>query len=464
MGVGFSFMASLWPTGHGPPPHRARHRGRTSGSPSGSSQAIRGSRRNHDRCRRAKARVRRTACCDALRPAGTPLFDVGQELAVAEGLAGRARQPSRPRGQGPHLVEQPVVQPAVEPLGDPAIDLGRLGGQAELARPRSAGRPSSPGPNEENGRPEPSVTSRARTTRRRLAGSCARPPAGRGRPAGRRARPGPPAGRPRPSSSAATSGQRPGSVEIVDHRPQVEAGPADQQGPSPPAGDVGQGRARPPPGTGATVNSSAGSTRSSRWWGTSARGRGGRLGRADVHAPVDGHRVDATRARRRPAGAADRQGQRRLPRGRGPDQGHRPSPGRLAPNRRRAGIAPSVPGAGRGTEPQRRPVRWWGAAPVTSTSAKDAGAPGPARSAAGAKWTSLPWPGPARSARRVPAARPLDQHLLDPPDPGLVAGQGRALDHDPQPLEALGHHLGGDEVVAPWRRPGCPGRGEKMKV
>ena len=71
----------------------------------------------------------------------------------------------------------------------------------------------------------------------------------------------------------------------------------------------------------------------------------------------------------------------------------------------------------------------------------------------GTKWTSLLWlvrPVSTTGSRR----RPLDQHLFGPADPGPVAGQGRPLDHGPQPLEALGHHLGGHELVGPWPPPG----------
>ena len=62
--------------------------------------------------------------------------------------------------------------------------------------------------------------------------------------------------------------------------------------------------------------------------------------------------------------------------------------------------------------------------------------------------------GPAGEHVGVPLARPLDDHLLDPADPGLVPGQRGALHHHPEPLEALGHHVVGHERCRHRRRPG----------
>ena len=76
----------------------------------------------------------------------------------------------------------------------------------------------------------------------------------------------------------------------------------------------------------------------------------------------------------------------------------------------------------------------------------------------GAKWTNFPCrvrPDSIDSSRRL---TPSTRQLLGPPDPGLVAGQRRAVDHGLQPLEALGDHLGRDELVlhggGPCPRPG----------
>ena len=99
---------------------------------------------------------------------------------------------------------------------------------------------------------------------------------------------------------------------------------------------------------------------------------------------------------------------------------------------------------------------------MTVTSAKAPGA-GPPPSV-GAKCTSLPCRvRPVRTASVAPA-RPLDEHLLDPADARLVAGQGRALDHHPEPREALGHDVVGSTKASSMAAARVPGRGEKMKV
>ena len=78
-------------TGAGRPGRRARGAPASTptGSSPGASHTIRGSRRNQAHCRRAKARVRRTASATRLGQ-GHPVLHVGQQLAVAEGLAGGA--------------------------------------------------------------------------------------------------------------------------------------------------------------------------------------------------------------------------------------------------------------------------------------------------------------------------------------------------------------------------------------
>ena len=81
-----------------------------------------------------------------------PVLDVGEQLAVAERLAGGARQPAGPGRQRPDLVEESGVQQAVEPLGDPAVEDGRVEADADQRAPASAG------------------SARARDRRRRTAG------------------------------------------------------------------------------------------------------------------------------------------------------------------------------------------------------------------------------------------------------------------------------------------------------
>ena len=108
------------------------------GSASGSTHTIRGSRRNQAICRRAKARVRRTAWSTAS-ATGMPSSTWAEQLAVAEGLAGRPRQAAGPGGQGADLVQESEVHQPVEPLGDAPVEVGRIGGGSRSARPGSAG-------------------------------------------------------------------------------------------------------------------------------------------------------------------------------------------------------------------------------------------------------------------------------------------------------------------------------------
>ena len=81
---------------------------RPSGFAAAPNQVMRGSRRNHMRWRRAKARVRRTAVSKAASSGGLRAVEMGQELLVADRLAGGARQPGAAgRRQPADLVEQP---------------------------------------------------------------------------------------------------------------------------------------------------------------------------------------------------------------------------------------------------------------------------------------------------------------------------------------------------------------------
>ncbi len=90
--------------------------------------------------------------------------------------------------------------------------------------------------------------------------------------------------------------------------------------------------------------------------------------------------------------------------------------------------------------------------PVTVTRAKEP-AGGTGRPGAG-EVDQLALAGAPGQHGRVPPADALHQHLLGPPDPGLVAGQRGAIHHRPEPLEALGDHLGGHEFVVHGGGPG----------
>ena len=249
---------------------------------------MRGSRRNQRSWRRANRRVRGWPARRPRRASSSPV-EVVEQLLVAERLRRRAGEPrgSASQRRAPRRGSPPRSGRRSAPR------CGRrrssaVAPQADERERRSAGRRRGRARSCENGRPLPRVTSSARTTRRRL----------------RRLHPG---GGGRVELAAAGVQRRrvgvglelgpdlgvlPGDVEVVDDRPQVErrcrrrAGPG---GRGPRCRRWPRARSRWNP---ATVKSSHGSTRSSRWWGTSACSAGGGLGRADVHAPVHLHRVD----------------------------------------------------------------------------------------------------------------------------------------------------------------------------
>ena len=157
-----------------------------------------------------------------------------------------------------------------------------------------------------------------------------------------------------------------------------------------------------------TDHSSLGVDDVDRWCGTAASSAGARLGGADVHPPVDLHRVErhdldvAERPR-------DRERELRLARRGGADDrevqgqpartGMRTRAG-LAPQpvRRRAGDAHRMPGAGRGV---------------------------------GGEVHQLVLPGAAREHGRVLLRRSVDEHLLDAADPRLVVLERVPLDERP---------------------------------
>ena len=54
------------------------------------------------------------------------LLEVAEKLPVADRLASRARQAGRSPGQGTDLLEEAAVELGLEPLGEPAVELGSV--------------------------------------------------------------------------------------------------------------------------------------------------------------------------------------------------------------------------------------------------------------------------------------------------------------------------------------------------
>ena len=163
---------------------------------------------------------------------GHPLLHVGQQLAVAERLAGGARQPAGARGQGADLVDEP----GVEQLPEALARCGRRG------RPGRSGCP--PGRTAWAGRRR----ARARTTRR--AGPHRGSPRGPARPGGGWSAP----SGPRPPGRARPAG-RAGAAVPPGRRPPLRARRRPRgTGRAPTAGrprPAGRARSRPRAGPGA---------------------------------------------------------------------------------------------------------------------------------------------------------------------------------------------------------------------
>ena len=275
--------------GHGWLQSPSRAGSTASGFSAAPNQVMRGSRRHHTRWRRAKRRVRPHGLRPAPRPAAPRSSQVGQHLAVAEGLAGGAGQ-ARRAGRQASAPRRPARPP---PGRQP---LPRCGGRRSARGSHSPTRRMVGG--REGAEPRPEAGERAAAAERHLQGPDHPAAVGRLDPAGGHRverRPGGGAGRrssarPRARPAPRDTG-RAGSSRSTTAL-QVQAGPADQQGPMAAPVDVGQRPAGRRPRSGRRLNSSPGSTRSIRWWGISACSAGRRLGRADVHAPVHLHGVD----------------------------------------------------------------------------------------------------------------------------------------------------------------------------
>ena len=139
--------------------------------------AIRGSRRNHARCRRANRRSAPDRQVErVVEHRGSHRQQVREQLPVADRLACGARQAAG-RARGPALRRAGPARASRSNRS--AIRVRALSGSTStpiiVTRQRGSARSRRcPGPNEENGRPVSSITSSARTMRRRLPGSIAR--------------------------------------------------------------------------------------------------------------------------------------------------------------------------------------------------------------------------------------------------------------------------------------------------
>ena len=276
------------------------------------------------------------------------------------------------------------------------------------------GRPRGPGPKSENGRPAPSVTSRARTTRRRLVGSMRRRPdrVERGQAGVQIGRLGPPVvqlglQRRRHVGVAARNGQ------IVDDGREDTARCPRRAGRGARAPRCRPARRGPPAGTAATVKSSSGRP-----------GRRGGAARRPVppasawtsRCPCPGRRTWSRPRRsrsRRGAGPAPERGLR-LARGGDADQGDcGQAPATGMRTRCRGGAVTS----------SSRPERWcgWPAVTVTRPSAPGRRVAGGARRR---KVDQLALAGTAAQHGLVAAADALDEHLLAAARPGPGGGPG----------------------------------------
>ena len=416
-------------------------------------QLMRGSRRNHTRWRRANCRVRRTASVERVverrrsrRRGSASTSLVADRLrarcATAAGALGERRAPRRPgpasriareRARAMRAAEHRraaarrrpcatsnaggavVVEAGTERRERPAGELRSLRARARCG----AGCPARCAPR----RPDRARRARAYARAQALASSVA-------------------------ASSAARTRRILGrDREVVDDRPHVEAGAADEQRPPAARLDVGDRGARRVLGARAPTTPRPGRRRRRGGAATAARSAARRLGGADVHAAVHLHRVErhdldvAERAR-------DRERERRLARRGRTDErevltrSHHRRPG--------CGRAP----ARRGRDPRDERRRAASAAPRVVMRDVDEVARR-AVVASGAKCTSLFWrvrpdhtvgsffDGPSTSTSSV---RPTRASCLR---------QRVALDHLDEPLHALLHDLGRDEVVDHRRRPRC---------
>ena len=350
------------------------------GSRSMSYQRMRGSRRNHRSWRTANWRVRRTIVSTASsRP--TRAVEVLEQFLVPEGLGGGPRHPARAGGEALDLGQQPGRHHPLHPLLDPRRQ--HRSGPPQAEQRDGGGR--------ERAHARPVGAERAAAADRDL-----ERPLDAAAVAGLDAVGGDGVERPQAIEQdvdvglllevGAGVGVLARQVEVVEHGRQVEPGAGDEQRPAAAPGDrpLGLGVGGAVVGDGERL---VGVDEIEAVVGHGGPVGGRRLGRADVHAPVDLHGVDG-----HDLGAGDLRRRRhrhvRLPRRRRPHDDHRRrrSPTRVFRATRVLGAGmprtkhPGGSGHRAATGMRRRcdgsarcstsrPVRWCGAAPVISTRA-----------------------------------------------------------------------------------------------
>ncbi len=297
---------------------------------------------------------------------GDAVLHVGQNFAVAQRLARRARDAGGPGGQRPHLVHQACLDHAAKRAAIRRSISSRRHGEPDLGVP--AGRVGlEPGTERREGPARPE---------RDLQGADDPPPIGGLHP--RRThrielgQAGVQVGRPGPAI-VQFGLQRGGHVrvatrdgEVVDDRAQVEPGATDQQRMMPARRNALQRRPRRllELGDGEVLVRVDEVEQMVRHGGPR---RGAGLRRPDVHAAVHAHGIDGDDLAVTPSAGASAQGVLGLPRGgvtptrcdRGPAARHRDA-------HRDAGAAPAH-------LLRRRPERWWGCPSVTVTRANAPG-------------------------------------------------------------------------------------------
>ena len=238
--------------------------------------------------------------------------------------------------------------------------------------------------------------------------------------------------------------------------------PPDQQRPAAAAGDVGQSRPGPRPGT-ADAELLVGIDQVHQVVAAPGPARP----RVGLAVPMSMPRYTAMESTETSSTSRSGRGRARasarLPRRGGAHQRHRSGRGGIGP-------APAL------TQPAATGmrVRWDGpasrrparremvrAASVTATVGVGPGAG--RRRSGGAKWTSLFWRGPAGDTSGSRLARPLHHDLLDPADAGPVPGRAERSTTT-RSLSKRSATTSSGRTDRSWPPPGCPGRGEKMKV
>ena len=160
---------------------------------------------------------------------GTSVLDVGQQFPIAQRLASGPRDTARALGQRPHLVEQASLDPAGEALGDAAVHL--VGGHRDPDHGHRRGRVRLESRAEGRERLARAQRDLERTHDATVIGRFHAP----GRDGIEGGQPGMEVGHRGPAlaelvlEGGLDGGKACGESEVVDNRPQVEAGAAHQQ-------------------------------------------------------------------------------------------------------------------------------------------------------------------------------------------------------------------------------------------